>query len=316
VSSHGQTTLTPAGRPGRGGERVVVPEAEPRSYYGEPVLAQPVWTPEIPAYFFLGGLTGATAPLTLVASVRGNDVLARRAAAIVLAGSLASPALLISDLGRPSRFLYMLRMFKPTSPMSVGSWVLSGFGATAAASAARELLGLLPRGGRAAQGAGALLGPLLSTYTGALIAQTAVPAWHEARRELPFVFAAGSLASAGAMAQLVTPYRHAAPARRMATAGSAAELLAVWAMERRLGALGEPYKQGRVGVLARAAKLLTAAGGAATPLARGRPAIAKAGAAATLTGALLERWAIFRAGFASARDPRYVVGPQRERKER
>jgi hypothetical protein len=316
VSSHGQTTLTPAGRPGRGGERVVVPEAEPRSYYGEPVLAQPVWTPEIPAYFFVGGLTGATAPLTLVASMRGNDVLARRAAAIVLAGSLASPALLISDLGRPSRFLYMLRMFKPTSPMSVGSWVLSGFGATAAASAARELLGLLPRGGRAAQGAGTLLGPLLSTYTGALIAQTAVPAWHEARRELPFVFAAGSLASAGAMAQLVTPYRHAAPARRMATAGSAAELLAVWAMERRLGALGEPYKQGRVGVLARAAKLLTAAGGAATPLARGRPAIAKAGAAATLTGALLERWAIFRAGFASARDPRYVVGPQRERKER
>jgi hypothetical protein len=303
-----QATLSPAGRDGQ----PVVPPGEPRSYYGEPVLATPVWTPEVPVYFFVGGLTGATAPLTLLASLRGNGVLARRAAAIALAGSLASPALLISDLGRPRRFLYMLRMFKLSSPMSVGSWVLSAFGTTAAASAGRELLGLFPRSGRAAQGAGALLGPLLSTYTAALIAQTAVPAWHEARRELPFVFAAGSLASAGAMAQLVTPYASAAPARRMAVAGAATELLTVHAMERRLGALGEPYRQGRVGVLARAAKLLTGAGGALVAAAPRAP-VAKTGAAAILAGALLERWAIFRAGFASAADPKYVVGPQRER---
>ena len=288
------------------------------SYYGQPVLAQPVWTPEVPAYFFVGGLAGATAPLTLAASVRGNDPLARRAAAIVLAGSVASPALLISDLGRPGRFLNMLRMFKVTSPMSVGSWIITAFGTTAAASAGRELLGLFPRGGRAAQSAGALLGPLLSTYTAALIAQTAVPAWHEARRELPFVFAAGSLSSAGAIAQLVTPYAHAAPARRMAVAGAVAELLAIRAMERRLGALGEPFHSGRVGITTRAAKLLTGAGGAlvaAAPRAGGRrrSVLGKSGAAALLGAALLERWAIFRAGFASAGDPKYVVAPQRER---
>jgi formate-dependent nitrite reductase membrane component NrfD len=287
------------------------------SYYGEPILAQPVWTPEVPTYFFVGGLTGATAPLTLVASLRGNDTLARRAAAIVLAGSVASPALLISDLGRPERFLNMLRMFKVTSPMSVGSWILSAFGTAATVSAGRELLGLFPRGGRAAQSAGALLGPLLSTYTAALIAQTAVPAWHEARRELPFVFASGSLSSAGAIVQLVTPYAKAAPARRMSVVGAVAELLAIRAMDRRLGALGEPFHSGRVGVTARAAKVLTGAGGALVAAAprvrRRRAALAKSGAAALLGAALLERWTIFRAGFASVADPKYVVAPQRER---
>jgi formate-dependent nitrite reductase membrane component NrfD len=321
VSSHGQTTVTAAGSRSRDGrEPSTVAPGEPRSYYGEPIIAKPVWTPEIPIYFFVGGRSGATAPLTLIASQCGNQKLARRAAAIALAGSLASPALLISDLGRPERFLNMLRMFKVTSPMSVGSWVLSGFGATAAASAARELLGLLPRSGRAAQVAGALLGPLLSTYTAALIAQTAVPAWHEARRELPFVFAAGSLSSAGALAQLVTPYAHAAPARRMAVAGATAELVAIRAMDRRLGALGAPYHQGRLGTMACAAQLLTAAGAAIVATAprtrRGGAVLAKTGATALLGAALLERWTIFRAGFASADDPKYVTAPQRARAHR
>jgi formate-dependent nitrite reductase membrane component NrfD len=303
--------MTARARPDRDGSPVA--PAEPRSYYGEPVIAKPVWTPEIPTYFFVGGLTGASAPLTLIASLRGNDVLARRAAAIALAGSIASPALLISDLGRPERFLNMLRMLKVTSPMSVGSWILSAFGPAAALSAGRELLGLWPRGGRAAQVAATLLGPALSTYTGALIAQTAVPAWHEARRELPFLFAAGSLASAGSLALLVTPSEHAAPARRMALAGAIGELLAVRAMERRLGDLNAAYRRGAVGALARASKLLTGAGAAAVAARHGPAALAAAGGAAILAGALLERWTVFRAGFAAAEDPRFVTGPQRER---
>jgi formate-dependent nitrite reductase membrane component NrfD len=214
--------------------------SEPRSYYGEPVIAEPVWNPEIPVYFFVGGVAGASAPLTLAASLRGNDALARRAAAIALVGSAVSAGLLVKDLGRPERFLNMLRMFKVSSPMSVGSWVLTGFGATAAASAGRELLGVLPRPGRAAQVAGAGLGPLLSTYTATLIANTAVPVWHEARRELPFVFGASAVGTAGALATLVTPPHDAAPARRMLVGGAVAELAAVQAMERRLGAIGKP----------------------------------------------------------------------------
>jgi formate-dependent nitrite reductase membrane component NrfD len=278
------------------------------SYYGQPVIAEPVWKPEIPAYFFVGGIAGATAPLTLAAGLRGNDVLARRAAAIALAGSLISPALLIMDLGRPARFLNMLRLFKRTSPMSVGSWVLTGFGATATASAGRELLGVFPAAGRAAQVAGAGLGPLLATYTATLIANTAIPVWHDARRELPFVFGSGAVGTAGALAVLVTPRDAAAPARRMLLGGALVELAAVEVMERHLGDLAEPYHGGRLGRLARGAKALTGIGAAAA-LGR-RPRI---GALAVLGGGLLERWVIFRAGFASARDPRYTVEPQRAR---
>jgi Polysulphide reductase, NrfD len=281
------------------------------SYYGQPVIAEPVWKPEIPAYFFVGGVAGAAAPLTLAAGLRGNDVLARRAAAIALAGAVISPALLIKDLGRPERFLNMLRMFKLSSPMSVGSWVLSGFGATAAVSAGRELLGVCPRAGRAAQVAGAGLGPVLATYTATLIANTAVPVWHGARRELPFVFGASAVGTAGALATLVTPAGCAGPARRMLVGGAIVELAAVETMERRLGDLAGPYHGGRVGRLARAAKALAALGAVA--------ALApwpRSGALAVLAGGALERWVVFRAGFASAKDPRYTVEPQRARSGR
>ncbi|HET8758907.1 MAG TPA: NrfD/PsrC family molybdoenzyme membrane anchor subunit, partial [Solirubrobacteraceae bacterium] len=150
------------------------PTDEPTPY-GRPVLKPPVWTWEIPLYFYAGGLAGASAGLGRLAEARGNEVLARRASALALAGAVASPALLISDLGRPGRFLHMLRMFKVTSPMSVGSWILSGFGAAAGAGALDHALdGALP-GGRPARTAAALLGLPLSSYTAALIANTSVP---------------------------------------------------------------------------------------------------------------------------------------------
>jgi hypothetical protein len=232
----------------------MVPPAEPRSYYGQSVINPPVWKSEIPWYFFTGGLAGASLPLSLAASLQGNDALARRAAFGALGGAVVSPALLVSDLGRPERFLYMLRVFKVTSPMSVGSWILTGFGATSALGAARELLGRMPRAGRAAQVAGSLLGAGMATYTAALVANTAVPAWHEARRELPFVFAASAVASAGGFAAALTPVRHAGPARAMAIAGGVTEVALTGRMERRLGFVGEPYRAGTPQRLATAAK--------------------------------------------------------------
>lgn len=313
--SQGQGTRSGvAPRERSGGERRMVPPGEPRSYYGQPVIAEPVWSPEIGWYFFVGGLTGASAPLALTASLRGNRVLARRASATTVAGVAISSVLLIKDLGRPARFFNMLRVFKVSSPMSVGSWVLSAFGATTTLGAARELLGILPRTGRGGQLAAAALGPLLSTYTATLIATTAVPVWTEARRELPFVFAASSLASAGAMACVLTPAAHAGAARRMAVVGTAAELVAVRAMDRRLGWLGEPLHQGQPGTMTRAAKAASVAGGLAVSFGgrHGGP-VARAGAGALLVSSLLERFAIFRAGTASARDPKYTVRPQRER---
>jgi hypothetical protein len=284
------------------------------SYYGRPVIKEPVWTPEIPAYFFAGGMAGASAGLAYMAELTGNDVLARRAWAVALTGIAVSPPLLISDLGVPSRFLNMLRMFKVTSPMSVGSWILSGSGTATGIAAANALTGLFPRAARAAKPAAALLGLPLATYTGALIANTAVPVWHEARLSLPALFAGGAAASAGAAATVFTPPRYAAPARRLALMGAAAELVTTNVMEHRLGGLAAPYHEGPSAALARAAKVLTALGGMTIGAwGHRRRSAAVLGGAALLAGAAAERFAVFQAGSESAKDPKFTVGPQRER---
>jgi formate-dependent nitrite reductase membrane component NrfD len=289
---------------------------EPRSYYGRPVIKEPVWTPEIPVYFFTGGLAGASATVAWLAELQGDEELGRRAWAVALAGVTASPVLLISDLGRPMRFFNMLRMFKVTSPMSVGSWILAAAGTAIATTAANAFGGLFPRLARGAKPAAAVLGLPLSTYTGALIANTAVPVWHEARKQLPFLFAAGAAASAGAALVIVTPVEHAAAARRLAVWAAAGELVMANVMEEQLGDLGEPYHQEKAGLYSTIAKILTALG-ATTVAASGRRSRAASvgGGLAILGGALAERWSVFRAGFQSAADPKYTVGPQRERVE-
>jgi Polysulphide reductase, NrfD len=298
-------------------ERSMVPRAKPESYYGQPVLKEPVWKPEIPFYFYTGGLGGASAGLALLAELRGNEVLARRAWLTALAGIGASPALLISDLGKPVRFLNMLRMFKVTSPMSVGSWVLAASGSLTAVAVGSELTGLYPGVGRAAKVGSAALGMPLATYTAGLVANTSVPAWHDARFTLPFVFAGSSAASAGAAAVALTPAREAGPARRLAVGGAVVSVGAALAMEKTLGELGEPYKKGLSGKLARVAGTLTLAGAAAIAAAGRRSrAAALAGSAVLTAGVITERWAVFKAGFQSASDPKYTVGPQRARIER
>ena len=194
--------------------------ASPSGYYAQPILKQPVWTWEIPAYFFAGGLAGASAGLAYGAHLRGEEVLARRAYLTALVALGVSPPLLIDDLGRPERFINMLRMFKVSSPMSVGSWILSVSGSATAIAAADALTGrFLRRPARSARPIAALAGLPLSTYTGALLATTAVPVWHEARRTLPLVFASGAAVSAGGAVTAATPVGHAAMARRLAFAG-------------------------------------------------------------------------------------------------
>jgi hypothetical protein len=217
----------------------------------------------------------------------------------------------------PARFLHMLRMFKVTSPMSVGSWLLAAGGTLTAVATANELLGLFPATARRAKVGAAVLGMPLTTYTAGLVANTAVPVWHNARWTLPIVFASSSAASAGAAAVLTTPGRHAGAARRLAIGGAVASAGAAVAMEQALGELGEPYRKGVSGKLARSAGALMVAG-AGLMAARGRGSRGAAIAASALitTGVIFERWAVFRAGFASASDPKYTVGPQRRRVSR
>ena len=179
------------------------------------------------------------------------------------------------------------------------------------------MLGLLaPLRGLAELMAG-LAGPPLATYTGVLLADTAVPVWHEARHELPWLFGASAAASAGAAACMLLDPCDAGPARKLAVGGVAVEGTVMQVMERRLGDVGEVYKQGAAGTFARAAKAL-ATGGAALVATRGHRSrgAAALGGALICAGEVCLRFAVFKAGFQSARDPKYTVGPQRERANR
>ena len=208
----------------------------------------------------------------------------------------------------------MMRMFKVTSPMSVGTWVLSATGASTVVAATNAWTGRLPGPARVARPAAAVLGLPLSTYTAALIADTAVPVWHQARWPLPFVFGSGAALTAGAAAVAVTPPQQARPARRLALAAAVVEIAANEAMKRGLGDAGGPYHRGAPRALGHATSACLAAGGAllATRGGRSRPAAAVAGAL-LCAGALCARVGIVGAGRESASDPAYLVGPQRDR---
>jgi hypothetical protein len=272
----------------------------PATYYGRPVLKAPVWTDEVGLYFFTGGLAGASGALALAARLAGRPRLARSARIAGLIGAGASAPLLIADLGRPSRFLHMLRVLKPTSPMSLGTWVLTSFGGASTVANLCALTGRLPGLGLAADALAGALGLPLTTYTAVLVSNTAVPAWHEARRILPFVFAAGAATSAASVAAVLTPPDEAAPARRLAVASAVAELVTFRLMERQLGPLAEPYEAGRAAPLARLARGCMAAGAGIMAAGRGRRAATFVGAAALLVGTVAKRLAILHAGSDSA----------------
>jgi DMSO reductase anchor subunit len=289
---------------------------KPRSYYGQAVIKSPVWTPEVPVYFFAGGLAGASAGLAFAARVTGNRRLARSATANAFAGIAVSPVLLISDLGVRHRFLNMLRVFKLTSPMSVGSWILAIEGGVVTVAAAHEFLGWFPRPlGRLAEAVAALFGMPLATYTAALLANTAVPAWHEARHELPFAFAGGSAMAAGGAAAILTGGPAGGPARRLAIVGAVTETAALEVMRRRLGKLAEPYETGAAATLEKATMAAAAGGGLVLAVAEAKSsrALGILGSLMTLAGSMIGRWTVFRAGFESAESPEYTVGPQRDR---
>ena len=180
-------------------EQLQVPPADFQSYYGRPILKVTRWKePHLPLYLVLGEMSGAMAMVGAVAHVLGRPPLARTARLTAAGAAYCGSAVLMADLGRPERFLHMLRVAKPTSPMSVGSWILSGHSALVSVAAASELTGQLAGLGTLAGAASALTGPLLAAYPGVLFANTAVPAWHTAYRELPLLLVGGAMTSAGA----------------------------------------------------------------------------------------------------------------------
>jgi DMSO reductase anchor subunit len=290
-------------------------EPEFSSYYGRPILKEPTWEArDIAGYLFAGGLAGASSIVAAGAAATDRPALARTGRLGALGAISVSLVALVHDLGRPERFYNMLRVAKPSSPMSMGTWLLSAYGPLAGAAAASDVTGRLPRAGRAAGIGAAVLGSGVASYTAVLFADTAVPAWHESRRQLPFVFVGSAASAAAGLGLVAAPLHETAPVRRVAVAAAALELGATEHLERNVGLVAETFREGRAGALLKASRACTVAGtaGAATLAGRSRVAAVLSGAA-LLAGSALTRFGIFEAGRASTRDPKYVVVPQRER---
>lgn len=305
----------------------MVPEASFTSYYGRPVLKPSPWEADIPAYLFLGGLAAGSSLLGAGADLTARPGLRRVGRLGALVAISASFGALVHDLGRPDRFVNMLRTVKLTSPMSVGTWILTAYAPFAGGAAGAELLGMLPAArsgplatlaslGRPLGVVSALTAPPVAAYTAVLLADTATPAWHDAYRELPFVFVASAAAASGGLGMVGAPTSEAGPARRLALGGVLAELAALRRMETSMGLAAQTLHSGRAGTLMRVAKALGVAGACGTLLAgRSRTAAVLSGAA-LLGASACTRFGIFEAGQESARDPKYTVVPQRERLDR
>ncbi len=313
-------------RRGRG-EQAVVPDAQFTSYYGRPILKASPWEADIPAYLFMGGVAAGSSLLAAGAELTGRASLRRTgriSAVVAVTGSLIA---LVHDLGRPARFVNMLRVAKRTSPMSVGTWVLTLYGPLAGLAGATEFRRLVPRRfnrvatlldviDRPIGLAAALTAPPVASYTAVLLAGTATPTWHESRRQLPFVFVGSAAAAAGGLGMIGATVADAGPARRLAAGGVALELLAEHRMKSRLGIVAEPLQRGQGGRLMKLARVLTGIGGIGALFAGRSRMLSVICGAALMAGSACTRFGIFEAGQESARDPKYTVVPQRERLQR
>lgn len=292
-----------------------VPRASAQTgYYGTPALKRPQWTVEVPIYFFVGGLAGAASLIASVGKLSSADTkLIRHSRWLAAIGGLISPALLIADLGMPSRFLNMLRVFKIQSPMSVGSWTLVAFSNSAAASA---VLGECERRRpnravsvltEASQIVSALTGLILSTYTGVLVGATAIPAWNEHVSTLPIHFAASGTAAATAILELAgneseALNRIALGAAAVETAmGASIELSSAPATKCCLRSGVGGWAMRGAGILSGPVPLALRLLSSSKSRKRG---LRRAAAISSLVGSLLTRWAWLHAGKASAADPR------------
>src|SRR3989440_5152610 len=192
-------------------------ELEEASYYDFPVLKAPTWHWEITWYFFFGGLAAGCYVVASIASLFGSRedrAVARTGYYLSLLSLLPCPLLLIKDLGRPERFLHMLRMFKVKSPMSMGTWGLVSFsffsGITAVIQAARDgmlgswwglrLLAALPQ--RLLVLPGTVVGVFLGGYTGVLLTATSVPLWSRSK-VLGAVFFCSAISTSSALISLM-----------------------------------------------------------------------------------------------------------------
>ncbi len=282
-----------------------------QGYYGRPVIKPPEWTDLIPVYFWAGGLSGASAVLAFTQRLRGNHPLARTLLFGSAAGCAVSAICLIADLKKPSRFMNMLRVFKLSSPMSVGVYIFSAFSGCIAAASASEITGVARPLGRLSEAAAAFIGPFMSVYTAVLICDTVIPAWYLARRSMPLLFATTSCSTAAGLGMLCAPRTSARAARRLGIVAGAAVPLALSRVHADVGEFqARAYREGAAGSLASLARMLNLSGTVCAAVAGKAPPLQRVAGALLLAGGLTERFAIYRAGQASAKDPAFTIHAQ------
>ena len=300
------------------------PSAEDPTYYDRPMLQESVWSWAIPLYYYVGGLSGAAMALAAATTLKNNESLdsfIHQAHWIGFTGTVLSGGLLIYDLGRPARFLNMLRVFRPTSPMNMGAWILSATGGTAFLTVVlRRRRGALGVIGEAFGVLSGLYGLGLATYTGVLVANTAVPVWQSSRRSLPALFGSSAVASLGCAFDIFGGDEGAASGitRNFGTVGRLGELAAGFCMEREAGKtpiVGRPWKGGVSGVMFRTSTLLTAASLVLAVLPNRTKKRRIASGILGSLGSLLMRFSVESAGKASARNPRSSFHQQRQQRQ-
>jgi formate-dependent nitrite reductase membrane component NrfD len=288
------------------------------SYYGLPALKPPVWTWEVPLYFFIGGISGVSACIAFIAHLfRGDPAMIRLLLWIALGGAAICPLLLIADLGRPSRFLNMLRVFKLRSPMSMGAWILVAFSGCVFLAAASNEAVVLGYGSLIVsalrwlgEGSGAITGLLLASYTGVLLGATAIPVWFTHRRFLPAHFLTSGLGGCSAILELSGFFIPATQFLGFITAGL--EIVFEALFEIRKPSVDAPLHQGRSGIAFRIAGLLEGLIALAIRIVWGSaPGGRRAAAICFLAGSLLSRYAWIWAGRVSAKQPDVQFALQR-----
>lgn len=308
-------------------EMPMVDDVQFSSYYGRQIVKAPPWEYPIGVYLFVGGVAGASGLIAFCADLTDREILRKNARIGSVVALGVGTVSLIADLGRPERFLNMMRTFKPSSPMNMGTWILTANGMAAAFTFANELdrimgeklpLGPLRSLARALErpagyGQAVTSGPL-AVYTAVLLGDSSLPSWNGAKRSLPFLFASSATLAASGMSMIMSPVSENGPVRNLALVGVAGDMLSLKAMKKEMHPVEwEPFEKGKAGKKMHLAEKFLIAGAVTGLFARKHRAIAIASGACLATASALTRFGILDAGFESARDPKYTVIPQKDR---
>ena len=301
------------------------------SYYNISLLQAPVWKWEIALYFFFGGISGGALVLGRVADRFGGGRyrdLSKLASYIAFGSLITCPPLLIYDLGDPKRFHHMLRVFKPSTPMSLGSWVLSAYSLPCTAEAMRQFsINRMTAAGRKRFEAGAInkaltaandvagvpLGLGLAGYTGVLLSCASTPLWCKNTWIGPLFSSSAAATAASAInlaLDLTGAEEHGASKRaieRIETAAHVAEAVTLAGYLKQAGPLARPMTHGgqQQNLWAAIAGIVVAEVLKALPL-TGKPKRATSILASIvgLLGGLALRWAFIYGGQESGHNPR------------